>query len=216
MLEGSTTTKIAHPFHPVKSLNSQLSFPLLDSMIHHKTRISSRGKVIVSYSRYVCKPYGVSQAHRLLPPQLIMKKHDYLRECLEHVLFLTPAQREVTFRLLRLWSYYGQVYPKEAQITAQPGCSKATFWRTISKLKALELVRVVNRYVIRPHAQISNLYLLDKLAVLLARYLAEHIAHAWPDWLKPALAMPLREFCRWLSETPEARAGPLLSVLSDP
>ncbi|GAI35243.1 unnamed protein product, partial [marine sediment metagenome] len=71
---------------------------------------------------------------------------------------LTTAEREVTLRLLRFWAYYGNVYPKASTVAAEPGCSKATFWRTIALLERLGLMRRINRYVIRPHAQISNLY----------------------------------------------------------
>ena len=93
-------------------------------------------------------------------------------------------------RLLRLWAYYGQVYPKESQITEDPGCSKTTFWRTIRLLQDEGLVHVINRYVVRPHAQISNLYRLDRLILVIARYLAEHGTQFYQDWLRPYLSLP--------------------------
>lgn len=194
MINANSPTTLAHSFWPVKSDSSSwLTLPV-DSMIHHKVSLSKNKKMIVSYSGYRGKPYGVSKAQRVLSPQLLLKKFDYIRDCLDNVLKLTTAQREVTIRLLRLWAYYGNVYPKEAQVTSAPGCSKATYWRTLRSLKELGLIVVVNRYVIRPHAQISNLYRLDKLVILLARYLAEHIAHVWPDWLWPYLHKPWPEF----------------------
>lgn len=211
----NTPETLAHPFWPVKSSES---FPMWDSsypMIHHKVSLSQRGKMIVSYSRYVGKPYGVSSSRRVLSPGLFLRKFDYIRQCLDYALGLTKAQRQVTLRLLRLWAYYGYVYPKEAQVTEEPGCSKATFWRTIRVLENMGLLSRVNRYIIRPEAQISNLYRLDKLILLIARYLAEHIAHVWPDWLTPILTMPARQFYHWVFQSPEARAGPGALALAD-
>jgi hypothetical protein len=122
---------------------------------------------------------------RVITPQALLRKFDRVRVFLATTLQLTPAQREAVFRLLRLWAYYGKCYPKEAQITKEPGCSKATFWRTISTLEALSMVVRVNRYVKREHAQISNLYLLDKLILAIAKYLSEHGYHFNQPWLKP-------------------------------
>lgn len=208
MIPIAANLSVEQLFLPVKSnLNTELnSSP--DSMIHHKAPLPDRIIMRADRVRYVGKPYSVSRSHRVLSPQLLLKKFDYIRDCLEVVLGLTPAQRTVVLRLLRYWAYYGYVYPKEATVTEDPGCSKATYWRTIRLLKELGLIHVINRFIIRPHAQISNLYRLDKLVVLLARYLAEHIAHVWPDWLTPVLTMPAREFYRWACQSPEARAGP--------
>lgn len=179
------------------SVKSQLPLPGFEpptpkitskTMRHHKY-------LLVSYNSIKRgKPYGVSRAHRVLSPGLLLKKFDYIRDCLTYTLQLTIAQREVTLRLLRYWAYYGQVYPKESTVTEDPGCSKATFWRTLRLLKELGLIHVINRYVIRPHAQISNLYRLDQLVMLLARYLAEHGVHFWEKWLRPYLIIPAREF----------------------
>ena len=204
----NSPTTVAQPFCPVKpSNNSQLPlFPV--SMIHHKSCLPGSSKVIVSYGNYRERPYGVSRSRRVLSPQLLLKKFDLVRDCLQSVLGLTTAQREVTLRLLRFWAYYGKVYPKEATITEQPGCKKVTFWRTIRLLKDMGLISVVHRYVLRPHAQISNLYRLDRLALLLARYLAEHGTHFWEKWLRPALAMPGQQFWSQIFLTPGDRVGP--------
>jgi len=139
---------------------------------------------------------------------LLLKKYDQIRDCLVDYAELTTAQREVTLRLLRLWAYYGYVYPKESTITSEPGCSKATFWRTIRLLEELGLVRVINRYVIRPHAQISNLYRFDKLLLVIARYLAEHGQAFQEKWLEPYLRLPGRVFWGSWASCPESRAGP--------
>jgi hypothetical protein len=185
MSSTSTTHSLEQKFDIVNPpINSQL--PLFsDSMIHHNVSISQRKKIIVSYSTKSWKPYGVSKSQRILSPQLLLKKWDYVNDFLNHPLELTNAQGLVVFNLLRFWAYYGYVYPKESQVTEHPGCSKSTFWRTIAILRDCGLVEVVNRYVLRPHAQISNLYILNNLILLIAKYLAEHIAHIWPDWLDP-------------------------------
>lgn len=191
---------LAQPFCPVKppipSIPSIPSIPV----IHHKPRVPGNDKLIVSYSNCRNMTYGVSRSQRLLSPSLFVKRFDDIRNCLEDVVGLSVAQREVTLRLLRFWAYYGHVYPKSAQVTNDPGCSKATYWRTIKYLRELSLITIVNRYVIRPHAQISNLYRLDRLVLLLARYLAERGVSFLQPWLTHILAMPGRQF--WTSILP--------------
>lgn len=150
--------------------------------------------------------YGVIKDHRVLSPPLFMKKYDDIRDYLEFELGLAPAQREVVMKLLRFWAYYGIVYPKEYQVTAEPGCSKPTFWRTIAELKELGLVHVINRYLCRPHAQISNLYRLDRLLLVLARYLAEKGQKFTEACLKPFLAMTGARF--WSMMRAEPVRGP--------
>lgn len=186
--------------------NRDHGFP--DSMIHHNVPDSHVLKERIVYYGGIGRRYGVSSSRRVLSPELLLKKYDYIRDCLKYVLGFTTAQREVTLRLLRYWAYYGQVYLKESQVTAEPGCSKATFWRTVRLLEELGLIRIINRYIIRPHAQISNLYRLDRLVVMLARYLAEHIAHAWDDWLLPWIRLTWPEFWSCQSPVPGERAGP--------
>ncbi len=208
MPRSSLSNTVDHSFDFVNpSINSQI--PLFsDSMIHHNPDLGEN-RLIVSYKSIERgDPYGVSKHYRVLTSGLLLKKYDMVRDCLAGPLGLTTGQREVTLRLLRLWAYYGRVFPKESQITEDPGCSKATYWRTIRLLRRLGVIKVVNRYVIRPHAQISNLYRLDKLALLLARYLAEHGVAFFEDWLKPALAMPGRQFWSLVSQTPGIRAAP--------
>ncbi|MBA7602878.1 hypothetical protein ES703_09974 [subsurface metagenome] len=194
MVSQTTQVKVAQPFSPVKpptkvdtSLNSNL-------MIHHKDHIPPLRVIYKSRGEPLPSPYGVSSSFRVLSPSLFFKKYDRIRDCLKYSLGMTTGQREVALRLLRLWVYYGKVYPKESQVTELPGCSKATFWRTIQFLEELGLVRVVNRYVIRPRAQISNLYRLEKLVMVIARYLAEHGQALREKWLEPYLVMPARLF----------------------
>lgn len=201
MLKLTSTLSLEQPIMLVKSpaiVDSPLNS---DSMIHHKPYPHIPRKIIVSYSKLHERPYGVSSSRRILSPQLLAKKYDLIRDCLEHVLGLTTAEREVVLRLLRYWAYYGYVYPKEATITEQPGCSKATFWRTIRLLKSLGLVMVINRYVICAHAQISNLYRLDRLLILIARYLAEHGTRAWHKSIEPLILMPFAQFIESVLQT---------------
>ncbi len=201
-------------FLPVKSTLNTVLISSSNSMIHHKVSPNLPQYIVVTYRNLSSPPYGVSQSRRVLSPQLLLKKHDYIRDCLKYVLGLSCSQREVVLRLLLLWAYYGKVYPKESTITEQPGCSKATFWRTIKLLKELGLIHVIPRFVIREHAQISNLYRLDRLVLLLARFLAERGQAFYEDWLRPALAMPGRQFWSQIFLTPGDRAGPYVGEFS--
>ena len=202
------STTLEHAFSPVKSSPPAIRIAPSNSMIHHNGPGALPHKVIVTYKNIERSPYGVSPAYRVLSPQLLLRKFDQVRACLAGPLGMPTSQREVALRLLRLWAYYGQVYPKESQVTELPGCSKATFWRTIKMLQGLGLVHVINRYVLRPHAQISNLYRLDRLVLLLARYISEHGHAFYEHQLQPYLAMPGRQFWSQIYSTPEARAGP--------
>jgi len=188
-------------------VNSQLSlFP--DSVIHHKTLLPRKRRIVYSKGITTSPPYGVSRSRRVLTPELLLKRYDRVRDCLEDILGLTTAQREVALRLIRYWAYYGNVYVKEATITDEPGCSKATYWRTIKILQLGGLITVKNRFIIRPHAQISNLYKFDRLLLIIARYLAEHGVAFREKWLRPILSMPGHSFWPWVFQTQEARAGP--------
>jgi len=115
--------------------------------------------------------YGVPAPRRMLSPSLLLKKHDYIRAYLVR-LGLTAAEREITLHLLRLYAYYGKVYPKANAFTETGGCSKRSFWRAVAKLESRGYVDRINRYL--HHLQISNCYRLDKLVLCLIRYLAEH------------------------------------------
>lgn len=187
---------LEQPFLPVKSdVNSTLTKPP-DSMIHHKGRGNPLRIVLRDRYNYRDMPYGVSSSHRVLSKGLFLKRFDQVRSCLSDVLALSTCEREATLRLLRLWAYYGKVYPKASQVCSEPGCSKATFWRTVAYLKDLGLIDVIPRFLIRPHAQISNLYLLKKLIIVIARYLAEHGTAFQEKWLVPYLVMPASLFWR--------------------
>ncbi|MBA7559925.1 hypothetical protein ES708_01543 [subsurface metagenome] len=216
MPRTATTPSLHNKLPPVKSNIPHPLYPRPDAVIHHKDNSYRLRIIYKNKGEPLSAPYGVSPSHRVLSPGLLLKKFDLVRDCLKYPLGLTTGQREVVLRLLRLRAYYGKVYPKESQVTELPGCSKATFWRTIRLLQELGLVRVINRYLVRPHAQISNLYQLDRLIVLLARYLAEHGVAFLEKWLAPALAMPGSLFWSQIYQTPEARAGPGVPALSGP
>ncbi len=117
------------------------------------------------------KRYGVPQTRRILTMGMFHKHHHDIRHQLVR-LGLETRERDAIFKLLELYIYYGKVYPKAADIADQTYISKRTFWRAIGKLREIGAVEVLNRYV--NHRQISNCYRLDKLVVMLARYLAEH------------------------------------------
>lgn len=196
-MAANTEPRLAQTSHTV---NYQL--PLFHSdcpapVIHHKVTPLPSSIIVNGRS----KPYGVSspvkRSYRVLSPGLFRKRYDDVRDFLEYNLGLTTAQRDVILRLLRFWAYYGLVCPKESTVTSQPGCSKATYWRTVRFLKDRQLISVINRYVLRPHAQISNLYRFDRLMLILARYLAERGVGFLEKWLAPYLAMPARLFWGW-------------------
>lgn len=121
--------------------------------------------------------YGVPMKRKILTCELYNKRFQEIREYLDRNMGLTPAERESILRLLRIYAYYGRVYPKASQIADDfgnmiPGSSKRSFWRAIAKLREDGLVQVHNRYL---HGrQISNCYRLDKLILCLVRWLLEH------------------------------------------
>lgn len=171
------------------------------SMIHHNDKHTIPYTVIPLKRRNSNTPnrsmfnhYGVSSYSRVITRGQFIKKYDLIRDCLKSVLGLHTAEREAVLRLLKLFVWYGAAYPKAAQLCQDPGCSRATFWRAVGKLRHLGLIVVVNRFLTRPHAQISNLYNLINLIVVIARYLAEHGQAFTERWIKPFLRMPGRLF----------------------
>ena len=194
MANRDTHSTLAQAFFPVKSqLNSQL--PLLpDSMRHH----SKDSPQVIRGNRYKIwretRYYGVSSDYRILTKNLFLKRFDNVRDFLKLVLGQPIAEREFTLRLLRLWSYYGKCYLKIADLCTEPGCSKATAFRTLRKLKEIGLVQVIQRFLLPYRRQISSLIRLDGLLLVIARYLAEHGAFVIPGWLKATLALPGSQF----------------------
>lgn len=204
----ATKSTVVHPFAPVKSINSQLPLPFPDSVnTHSKPRNlvirGNRDKVWRDTSYYGCSKVG-----RYLSPQFLLKHFDNLRDLFANNLGCTAGERECLFNIIRLWAYYGKVYPKAAQFSEYPGCSKMTFRRTIRKLVTLNVIVVIKRYLEPYRRQISNLLQLDKLLILIARYLAEHGVGFLEKWLKPALTMPGQQFWSQIFLTPGDRAGP--------
>jgi len=107
----------------------------------------------------------------MLTPSLLIKKHDYILAYLKSI-GLTTAERPAAFYLLRLFAYYGKVYPKAPNYSEDFYNSKRSFWRAVAKLEEAGLIDRINRYL--HHLQISNAYRLDKLLLCIIRYLAEH------------------------------------------
>lgn len=182
-MPSTTSSTIAQPFHPVNPVTTDSSNPAPKAVIHHKVAISIPRSIIVTAFSGDPTPYGVSPSQRLITRELYIKRFDRIRECLVVRLGLTVCQREAVLRLLRLWAFYGLVYPKAQQVAELPGCSVATFWRTVRLLREEGLIDVIHRYLIRPHAQISNIYRLDRLAKLIFTYLGEHGQAHVPAWM---------------------------------
>lgn len=166
-------------------------------MIHHKWSTNGRYQILFNISKDVESPYGVSSYPRILNAKLMMRHYDRIRDCLQNVLHLTTAQREVVLRMLRLYAYYGQVFPEQSQVSETPGCSKVTFWRTISRLEQMGLIMRVRRYWIREKAQTSNLYKMEKLLIILARYIREKYLWLADGCIKGILSLGGAEFWSW-------------------
>jgi len=116
--------------------------------------------------------YGVPQSYRLLTMGNYHKHHSEINTMLRVLFGLENRERDAIRCLLRLFFYYGKVYPKAADVADQEYISKRTFWRAMGKLRDLGVLEVINRYI--NHRQISNFYRLDKLVVMIANYIAEH------------------------------------------
>ena len=150
------------------------------SMAHRNTSLSktsdNRNQRVSGDSRDLYS-YGVPMKRKVLTVGLYNKHFDEIRHYLAGNIGLTLAERDSILRMLRIYAYYGRVYPKASQIADDfgnmvPGCSKRSFWRAIAKLREDGLIQVHNRYL---HGrQISNCYRLDKLILCLVRWLLEH------------------------------------------
>jgi len=123
--------------------------------------------------------YGVPSKRRIITAGVIIKRFDRIRDCLV-MLGFTRAKRDVILQLVRLYAYYGKVYPKAEQVAEDGYISKRTFWRTIADMEQDGLIQRDNRYL--NHLQISNAYRLDKLILILARYIAEHAGQIFTDF----------------------------------
>lgn len=162
------------------------------SLAHHKVPLSSpliyrkRG---TKRSSPLLSRYGVPSSQRIISPGLLLKHFAAIVRFLGEHWGFSPPEREGLIRLLRLWCCYGVVYPKASQAAELPGCSKRTFWRMIAKAIKMDLIVVINRFIQREEAQISNLYRLDKLLIVLARYLAEHGVRFSDAWIQPFLRL---------------------------
>ncbi len=179
---------------PVKS--SQLPLPGFEPVAHHNQGSTPRKPYLVIRRGGPWRSYGVPSRLRGLTVGVLRQKEEQVREYLGGGGGLTHGESQIVMELLRLWTRYGQVYCKSDQMRQNgilpfvaadgheftgtpatqcaPGCSQRTFWRAIAALRERNLVIVVNRFLIRPHAQISNLYKLNRLILLIVRYLAEH------------------------------------------
>jgi len=110
---------------------------------------------------------------------------------------LSRAKREIILRLVRFYAYYGKVYPKAKQVAEYPHASKRTFWRAIADMEKEGFIERNNRYL--NHLQISNAYRLDKLILLLVRYIAEHREHLFAAHAPDIVFKPLDYFLKAMS-----------------
>jgi len=138
---------------------------------HHNSLPSDLNRIYYKKGIEIEKRYGVPSTRRILTMGMFHKHHHEILYQLVR-LGLETRERDAIFKLLELFIYYGKVYPKAADIADQAYISKRTFWRAIGKLREMGVVEVINRYI--NHKQISNLYRIDKLVVMLGCYLAEH------------------------------------------
>ncbi|MBA7523846.1 hypothetical protein ES705_15980 [subsurface metagenome] len=145
------------------------NLPLSNSYYRSRKRLPGTTRDLYSY--------GVPMPRKLLTVELYNRRFDEIRRYLADNIGLTLAERESILRLLRIYAYYGRVYPKASQIAddfgnMMKGCSKRSFWRAIAKLREDGMIQVCHRYL---HGrQISNCYRLDKLILCLVRCLLEH------------------------------------------
>lgn len=207
MLKSAHESTLVHIDQYVKrELAEELGLLSPVSMRHHKVRHVKPRLVMNRSIMSEWYRYGVARSKRIIPPGMILRRFSQINRCLRGPLGMTPKQAGIVQELLRLWAYYVDVYPKASQIVQEVRCSKATYWRTIAELQERGLITVTNRYIYRPEAQISNLYRLDKLIVILARFLAEHGAKFTDQWIQPFIRMPGAHF--WSLNFAAARDGP--------
>ena len=146
--------------------------PSSQSMAHHNSLLTNNNTIYHKKGVIREKSYGVPSTYRVLTMGNYHKHHNDINMMLRVVLRLGNRERSAVFCLLRLFLYYGEVYPKAADVADQEYISKRTFWRAMRKLQELGVIEVINRYI--NHKQISNFYRLDKLVVMIAAFIAEH------------------------------------------
>lgn len=166
-------------------------------MIHYKWSQDRSYQVLFNVNNDVDTSYGVSSKPRILNIKLMQRHYDRIVIFLRDILGLSPFQVAVAVKLLRFYAYYGRVYPRQSDIQEGHIVSKATFWRTIEKLEGLGLLKRIPRYFIREKAQTSNLYEMEKLLIVLARYLREHGVALADSCVKVILKLGGAEFWSW-------------------
>ncbi len=135
--------------------------------------------------------YGVPPKRRILTAGVLRKRHNLIVDCLVMLGFPT-WRRSVILELVRLYAYYGKVYPKAQHIAEDAYCSKRTFWRTIADMEQDGLIQRDNRYL--NHLQISNAYRLDRLVLILVRYITEHAEHLFAEHAPALVFAPAQVF----------------------
>ena len=204
MSNCSTPQTLAQPFLYVKpALNTQLPLIPVSMTPHSNSHIYGiRGNI--DQVRKLTGYYGVSSYYRVLTKGVFLKQFDHVRDFLQHVLGFSVGERDFTLGVLEYWAHYGNCYAKVADLTHKPGCSESTAHRALRKLKNMGLASVIERYLEPRRRQISNLLILHKLLILIARYLAEHSVAFLEKWLQPYLRMTGQMFWHQLFRLPIA------------
>lgn len=221
MTSRATTPNLSQPSFPVKyQPNAQL--PLVaDMMIHHKKYGSIYIKGTLGNFKKISGSYGVSSSRQILTKSLVIKRWERIDEILRDDLGLTPKQCQVTMKLLWYEVFCGQAFPSASVLAgeyeetprlaawrAEQGLGRparrgeigrATVWRTIRLLREMGLITVVNRIITPYRRQTSNLYLLRKLMILIARELARHLASLCPPYFILDFKMTWGQLEVWLS-----------------
>lgn len=180
------------------------------AMAHHNAFPRKISLVSFSNKGNLKTCYDVPPNFRVLSPGVLLKRFDRVRDCLAREIGLSSGQREIVLGLLKLWAYYGKVYPKANFMADMPGCSSRTFWRALHVLEEQGLVQVANQFIKRANAKISNLYNLTKLVILIAKYLATHGGFVLQSrvWFGAYIFAPIQKFWGWFDNFEPALAAP--------
>jgi len=214
MSTTSLAPTLARSFAPVNISPRQL--PLFEPMAHSKVT-TYHNSIYNRTSRGV--PYCVPSSVKLLPPGLLVRRHDRVVEYLKRY-GLAPRERDAVLLLLRLYSYYGKVFVSAGYAARDAVISRRTFWRAVAVLVNAGVLQVINRY--QNGKQRSNLYDLRELVRALLRYLAEHgseLCRQALDFILGRLALPLalqgRKAAAWSPPTVRGAGAPCESARAD-
>jgi hypothetical protein len=134
--------------------------------------------------------YAVPKHYRKISPTLLNKHHRTIHSFMLSALRLTHKQTRVAEILLRLWCYYGHVYPKAQTIADECMVSKRTVWRTIQILEDMHFISRNARYFTPSRNRISNSYDCSQFCTAIAFLLYEKSVKLKYGWLQPYFRIP--------------------------